>query len=145
VLKAPQVTISYIVLGIIILGSFFILPRPLPCINQVGNTAGTVTLTLTPTTLNLQPNIESTLTLSIAADTSHATAAQIELTYDAEKIGTPIITQGDFFTSSLGSTIVTNGKINFTYVAPTTSGGIGSVRLLPLKLPPIVGNSTRVY
>ena len=129
-------------LGVIIWYSY---PRPVPVgINLVGSDTGTVTLALTPSSISLTPNIEATLTLSINAGTSHATAAQIELTYDAAKIGTPTITQGDFFTSSISSTTVENGKINFTYVAPTDSGGItGSGTLATIKIkPPIVGTSS---
>ena len=112
--KRPNLLRLFLILGIIMLGViiWYSYPRPVPVgINLVGSDTGTVTLALTPSSISLTPNIEATLTLSINAGTSHATAAQIELTYDAAKIGTPTITQGDFFTSSISSTTVENGKI----------------------------------
>ncbi|EKD80639.1 MAG: hypothetical protein ACD_40C00045G0004, partial [uncultured bacterium] len=141
---------SLIILGVISLGViiWYSWPRPTPVnINLVGSETGTVTLSFSPSTLNLEPNTESTLTLSIAAGTSPVTVAQVELSYDATKIGIPTLTQGDFLTSSLGTSTVADGKINFTYVAPPTSGAItGSGTLATIKVKPtIVGSSSLAF
>ena len=138
---------SLIILGTISLGViiWYSWPRPTPvAINQVGSETGTVTLSFSPATLNLEPNAEATLTLSINADISPVTVAQVELTYDTTKIDPPTLTPGDFLSSSLGTSTVADGKINFTYVAPATSGGItGSGILATIKVKPtVIGSSS---
>jgi hypothetical protein len=151
--KAPTF-LPLIIFALILIGSAIWYLRPRPAtpigINLVGSATGTVSLTLSPSTLNLAPNTESTLVLSIDAGTSHVTAAQVELTYDESKIGIPSITQGDFLTGSIGPSEVANGKISFTYVAPTTTevikGITGSGTLATIKIkPPVVGSSAIVF
>lgn len=97
--------------------------NPGTSINQVGVAEGRVNLTLSPANIVTTANTEQTLTLSIDAGVDYATLAQIELNYDPAKIGTPVVTQGDFLTSSIGTTKVQNGKITFTYITALPENG----------------------
>ncbi len=122
-----------------------------PTINQVGVAEGRVNLTLSPASITMSPNSEQILTLSIDAGADYATLAQIELNYDPAKIGTPIVTQGDFLTSSIGSTKVQNGKITFTFITALPENGEqagkkGSGTLATIKItPPIDGESSITF
>ena len=138
----PLVLLAIITLGTIIWYSSF-WPTPID-INLVGETNGTVLLSLTPATLTIEPNTESMLTLGINAGEGRVTGAQIEILYDSSKIGTPIITLGDFLANTLSSVKTDNNKITFTLgAAPDSGGKIGSGTLATIKIkPPIIGSST---
>lgn len=138
----PLIVLTVVAFGAIIWRS---LPKAVPVdINLVGSSTGTISLALTPATLSLNPNTESTISLKIDAGTTHATIAQVELTYDESKLGTPVVTQGDFFNTALVEATVGNGKINFVYGASTDSGGItGQGTLATIKIKPtVVGSSS---
>ena len=139
---------ALLILGVISILTvlYYLLPKRQNAeIFVVGTESGTVNLALTPSSLDSLPNVESTLTLSIDAGNSHATAAQIELDYDASKIGTPIITQGDFFPTVISAVTLDNNKIKFTYSSEVAanSAKTGSGTLATIKINPITaGTST---
>lgn len=151
--KKPNYLFVYLFLaGLLVLGTviYILIPKPQKSdIFVVGTDTGTVTLSLTPTTLNITPNTESTITLSIDAGTSHATTAQVEIDYDASKLGTPTITQGDYFSLVLSPVSVDNSKIKFTYSiaeinvdgAKTGSGTLATIKIKPT----VVGTSTLTF
>lgn len=113
-------------------------------INQVDNATGGVTLTLTPTSSNIKPGEDVTLTLTANAGDLKVTYTKVELTYDAAKLGTPVVTLGDFLTNSFADPIIGNGKIILEVAAPASSGGkTGSGTLATIKVKPtVVDNST---
>lgn len=123
------------------------LPAPVS-INQVGVADGRVILSLVPATVNLAPDTETTLTLRIDAGPDRVGGASIELTYNQAKLGTPVLTQGDFLTDKFGTPQVGNGKISFTFLAPPPldrgdAGVSGTGTLATIKIqPPISGTST---
>lgn len=141
---APIITLGVLTLGV---AAWYSLPRAVPVplsINQVGNASGTVDLNLSPASLSLTPDTESTLTLGFNAGTNHLSAAQIELSYDSSQVGTPTVTLGSTLTAVLSGVSLANNKITFTVGAPTGSGGVtGSGELATIKIkPPIVGSSS---
>ncbi len=146
--KYSKLTKSLVILGIITLGviAFYTWPTPKPtpiAINLVGNSSGFVDLSLSPSSINIEPNQQTIITLSITGGDKLITAAQIELAYDETKLGTPTIVQGDFLTNVLSSVKTTGGKIAFTYaVAPADGGKAGSGTLATIKFTPTVASST---
>ena len=137
----PIIIVFLITIGVMV---WYSLPRPVPTtINVVGNPAGKVDLKLTPSTLDLVPNQEATITLEIAGGTSHITTAQVEIAYDAAKIGVPTVSFGTFLSSKLEDVKTDNNKIQFTLVAPFTEGGVtGSGVLATIQIKPLVAGSS---
>lgn len=143
--KTPLLILGAITLGVI---AWYSWPRPVKVdINMVGDVAGSVTLALTPPAVALTPNTESTLTLTIDTTTSHVTGATIEIIYEPTKIGTPVVTLGDFLPNVLAPVKMENGRLSFTLAAPPDSGGIiGSGTLAKIKIkPPIAGTSSLTF
>ncbi len=135
--------------GIIVAATaWYARPRPVPVnINVVGVANGTTTLSLSPSTLTLEPNTEATLTLTLDSPTTHVAGAQIQIMYDANKIGTPTVTLGSFLSTTLAGVKVEGGIITFTVGASPDSGGItGSGVIATIKIkPPIAGNSSLTF
>lgn len=141
-LLRPLIVLAVITLGVV---AYYSWPRPAQLsINLVGDASGTVTLALTPATTTIEPNTEATFTLTADAGTSHITTAQVELTFDSSKVGTPTVTLSSAYPIVLVDTKVENGKISFTIGAPTSSGGItGTSNLATIKIKPtVIGDST---
>ncbi len=107
-------------------------PTPLT-INEVASIPATVSLTL-PTQISAASGTEVAADITIDTGGAKVTAVQVELTYDATKLGTPTLTQGDFLTDKLGTPKVQNGRIFFVYVIPLKSAGkTGTGTLAKLK------------
>ncbi len=93
-------------------------------INEVRYETGSVDLSFSPTTLELDPNTTQDLTLTINANNSLVNAVVVELEYDPATLTVNSITQGDFLSNTLSSGTIADGKLRFTYAAPPDSGGI---------------------
>jgi len=148
--KSPPPNYRLLLIGTLILAVAFWYFKPATApigINYIGETTGATTLTLSPGAVSLNPNSESTLTLSINTGDVHVTGAQVELIYDPLKLGTPVVTPGDFLPNVLSAVKVGSGKITFTFAAPPSSGGkTGTGTLATLKIKPsVVGNSSLTF
>ncbi len=110
----------------------------------VGNESGKVDLNFTPSTIELKPNDESTIELTIDPGDTHPTGAQVEIDYDSTKLGVPLVTQGDYFTYSLSPASTTNNKIKFAYIVPVELGASksGKGTIVKIKIKPLVTGST---
>lgn len=139
-----------IIIGAITLGAmtWYSFPRPQTSnINLVGQSTGTVSLALTPTSINLTPNTEATITLTIAAGTSHVTSTRVEILYDSSKIGIPTVTLGDFLPVVFSSVKTDDNKITFSVVTPPETGGkTGDGTLATIKIKPtMIGESSLIF
>lgn len=138
----PLIILATITFGVMV---WYSLPAKQPtAINLVGESSGTVTFSFDPSSLTLKPGQESTLTLNIDTTTSHVTGAQIDLMYDKSKLGTPVVTLGNFLPNTLSQVKVDDKTISFVVAAPPDSGGkIGHGPLAIIKIkPPKEGVST---
>ena len=98
-------------------------PTITPTINQVGVANGKATLTLSPATVTMEPNVDQTITLTVDSGEEYTVVSNIKLSYDPAILGTPVVTQGDVFTSALKDTVVADGKINLDYGASIPAAG----------------------
>lgn len=113
-------------------------------ISQVGVSDGSVTLEIVPSSATVEKGTEKSFTLKASVDDpKKLTGIQVEITYDQAKVGTPVVTKGDFLTLEIAPAQVKNGKITFAYGASTSSGGVtGSGTLATIKVtPPSAGTS----
>lgn len=125
-----------------------IVPIVPPNIAQVGSNDGSVTLELVPATATIEKGAEKTFTLKATVDDGKKlTGIQVEITYNKAKIGTPVITQGDFLSNVISAAKTENGKITFVYGASLTSGGVtGSGTVATIKVtPPDAGTSSLTF
>jgi cell division septation protein DedD len=141
----PLVVLAIISLATIVYYSW---PKPVPtAINYVGISSGTIDLSLTPSTLDITPNTESTLSLNIVAGANHVTGAQIEIVFDPDKLGVPTVTLGDFLPVNMESLKIEGGKITFAVAASPSSGGkTGSGVLATIRIKPdLVGITSLTF
>ncbi len=136
------------ILAVITVGvvAWYFLPRGKKVdINYIGNASGVVDLSLSPATLELTPNQEATIAINMSSGSSKITATTIELIYDSSKIGTPVVTLGDFLPIKLVSVTTTNDKITFTVGAELDSGGSeGSGILATIKITPTIEGTSSI-
>lgn len=139
------IILTILVVGVGLYGSSLIdSARPLT-INQISNSTGEVTLALSPSTVSPKVGEEVELTLSAKTGSLKLMVLTGELTYDASKISTPTITQGNFLGNSLENAKVENGKITFTYAATPDSGGaFGSGAIATIKFKPTSAGSSSI-
>ncbi|MBT7912361.1 hypothetical protein HN588_00470 [Candidatus Bathyarchaeota archaeon] len=110
-------------------------PAIIPRIAQVSHPTGTVKLTLSPSTLNTNPNSTQVITLTADSGGSNVSAIQAELEYDPTTLTVNSVTQGDFLANSLSTAKIENGRVKFAYAAPPDSGGInGSGTLATISI-----------
>jgi len=132
--------------GLIIFRSFK--PTSPLSINQVGDTNGKATLSLSPATITTDKDADKTITVSVDSGADYTVLVDIELSYDPALIGTPVVTQGDILTTPLQEATVSNGKIKFKYGAgpplPEEIGGVkGTFAVATIKIhPPVDGTSS---
>lgn len=87
------------------------IPRPQPIsINELA-TAGSVSLTLTPATVELLPNVESTISLNVNSGTDRLAVVKFELSYDPTKLTVTTPTLGTWITKELAPLTLTSGKL----------------------------------
>lgn len=140
-----------LVFAILIIGGAFyfvrarvLRPAPLQ-IAEVGNTpTGTVSLSLSPSQLNLNPGQETDLALDIDTGGSKVAAVQVELSYDPASLSITSVTPSDFLTVSLLKPKIQSDLVTFVLAAAPESGGkSGSGRLATLKVRSVTaGTST---
>jgi hypothetical protein len=111
--------------------------------------AGKVDFALAAPSPRVTIDTDVVVTLSInVSSTVRAESGDFEITYDAAKLGTPIITQGDFFDNHIGATTTANNKINFSYIldAPASGprGKTGSGTVATIKFHPTVVGQTSI-
>ncbi len=146
--KSNYFVTSLLAIGIISIFTalYYLIPKKQSTeIFVVGSESGTVDLTITPSTVQTLPNVVSTFTISIDAGLSHATSAEVEIDYDSDKIGIPIITKGDYFPVVVTEATTDNNKIKFTFSTEdaTDSAKTGAGILATIKInPTVVGTST---
>ena len=143
-------TKALFIIGAITLGVMAWYSLPIfksPDINWVGDTNGTVIFALSPPAKTITQNTETTLTLSIDTTTSRVTGAQVELMYDKSKLGTPVVTLGNFLPNVFVPVKITDSAISFAVATPPDSGGkMGTGTLATIKIKPkVVGSHTISY
>lgn len=128
---------ALILLGSLILGGFLLLRQPSQqiSINEVNNQEGSIVLALSPAALELAPNTESTLTLSIDTKGSRVSGVAVELDFEPNNLQVLEVNQGSFLANTLSSPKITGGQVAFTFAAPPDSGGIeGTGTLATIKI-----------
>lgn len=141
------ILLTLLIVGLGLYG-YSVVPKSTPiAINQISNSTGDVSLSLSPSTISGTLNTESSLTLSATTGSVKLMVLTIELSYDPAKISTPTVVQGSFLGNTLASPKVENGKITFTYAATPESGGssgTGEVAIIKFK-PTATGSSALTF
>lgn len=129
-LPFPLFLLTLVVVG---LGSWYtiknFLPRAEPIgINEITST-GSVSLSLSPSTVELAPGTETTISLSVNSGTDKLSLVKFEITYDPSKVAVSGLTKGTWLTKELGALTLSSGKITGELGASPDSSAGGGVEL----------------
>jgi hypothetical protein len=112
-------------------------------INEIAPSGGTVSLSLTPASVEVTPNTDTTISLMVDSGSDRLTIVDFEIDYDASKLTLTSPTVGTWLTKQISAVTVGDGKIKGTIGAQpdgsTTGGGAelnrtGSGTLLTFKV-----------
>lgn len=135
-------------LGVTLLALWFkeIYPPKSPETTPIANQSGSVSLILSTDRVELQPNQQSTLTLSYDSQNEHLTGIQAEITYDPTIIELSGFKPSSSFPSILQAPKAENGKLTFALgVAPGKNTGLtGHNPALTFKAKALKPGSTKL-
>lgn len=135
VFSVSLITTLLVAIGVIGLNSYY--QNIEPATVAEASATGVVDLELTHLGAHLIPEEETTLTLELSTQ-AHATAAQIELTYNPKELEIIALNPGDFLPVSLVAPQLTPDRLFFVLAAPPDSGGkTGTGTLATLQVKPL--------
>lgn len=128
-IKKPLFFLALLILG---LAAFFFarpsLLKSLPTINEISS-SGSVSLTLSPPTMSLKPNVGTTIALIIDSGTDRLTYTKFEITYDPSKLAISGLAKGTWITRELTPLTHVSGKITGELGANPDSSTTGGPEL----------------